>query len=164
MLWQHFVPFFFFFSENILIYWHMLYLVKLSASSSCLKAGTGPHSISIPHFVHRAISMFYWPWWPTILGPMRMGYGIVECPKKLSLGGMVALYILIRTVDSILLWQLRNTLQCTESYFGIDVFLVPFASSTTVRLEYKGWHADGRLGLKEKKENAIRPNPDLLVV
>lgn len=80
--------------------------------------------------------MFYWLWWPTILGPMRMGYGIVECPKKLSLGGMVALYILIRTVDSILLWQLRNTLQCTESYFGIDVFLVPFASSTTL----SGWN------------------------
>lgn len=64
-----------------------------------------------------------------------MGYEIDKCAKKNVAGSMVALYIFIRTVDSILLWQLPSTLQCTESHFGIDIFLVPFASSTTL----SGW-------------------------
>ena len=86
-----------------------------------------------------------------------------NCAKKLLLGAMVALHILIRMVDSILLRQSHHTQPCTESHLGIDVLSMPFASTTP-----SGWNPQVAMlmvcmGRKKRRKRPFRLNPDLLV-
>lgn len=158
VFWQHLVHFL----NNILIYWHLLYLVKVSVSS-CLKGRDwslfNVHSILCPpqsrtqyqcflilatyHF--RIYQNGLWNWkmhqkivaghsGSTLYLDKEGGFNSAKRPR-----------------------QLHSTLQCTQSHF-----CPPHAISKkhkTVRPESTGCHADGRLRLKEKKEKTIQAKP-----